>query len=54
MTTQQVQPDRITDRLDVPLDTLRAAFSEWDRRYREDPAGFTSDVERILIEAVAT
>lgn len=48
MTTQQVEPDRITERLDVPLDTLRAAFSEWDRRWREEPQRFTTDVQRIL------
>ena len=24
------------------------AFTEWDRRYREDPAAFESDFERIV------
>lgn len=26
---------------------IAAAFTEWERRYREDPAGFMSDVERL-------
>jgi len=25
-----------------------AAFEEWDRRYRENPKGFMSDVEHLL------
>lgn len=27
---------------------LEAAFAEWERRYREEPKRFESDVERIL------
>lgn len=27
---------------------LAEAFTEWDRRYREDPAGFMSEVEHLL------
>lgn len=26
---------------------LAAAFTEWERRYREDPEGFQSDQERL-------
>lgn len=28
--------------------TIQIAFTEWDRRYREDPAGFETDMERML------
>ena len=35
-----------------PIETteteLVAVFTEWDRRYREDPRAFQSDVERFL------
>ena len=27
---------------------LAAAFAEWDRRYREDPASFQSEATRLL------
>lgn len=26
---------------------MTAAFTEWERRHREDPAGFISDQERL-------
>lgn len=31
-----------------PENQFAAAFTEWDRRYREDPAGFESDMSRIM------
>lgn len=31
-----------------------AAFTEWDRRYREDPAEFMSAVEHLLGHTAAT
>lgn len=32
----------------IPRERLVAAFTEWDRRWREDPDQFDSDVKRIL------
>lgn len=31
-----------------------AAFTEWDRRYREDPGKFMTDVEHLLGNTPAT
>ncbi len=33
---------------------LAAAFTEWDRRYREEPARFKSEAERLLKETPET
>lgn len=33
---------------------LAAAFTEWDRRYREDPAKFQNEAERLLRETPET
>lgn len=33
---------------------LAAAFTEWDRRFREDPDGFTSEAYRLLKETPET
>jgi hypothetical protein len=33
---------------------FQAAFTEWDRRYREDPTSFMSEVERLLRGTSAT
>lgn len=27
---------------------IQAAFTEWDRRYREDPEGFMNEAARLL------
>lgn len=32
----------------VTVETLAAAFTEWDRRYREDPDRFESEAHRLL------
>jgi hypothetical protein len=29
-------------------EALAAAFEEWDRRYRENPEGFMTEVEHLL------
>ena len=34
--------------LTVTVDELKAAFTEWDRRYREDPEQFESEACRLL------
>lgn len=34
--------------VNVRVGDIAAAFTEWDRRYREDPRGFMSDVEHLL------
>lgn len=34
------------ERLDIA--TLSAAFAEWDRRYREEPETFMTEVEHLL------
>jgi hypothetical protein len=33
---------------------LAKAFTEWERRYREDPAGFMSEAEKLLKETPQT
>lgn len=40
--------------MNVTLDQLRAAFTEWDRRYREDPEGFEDEAARLLNGASET
>lgn len=32
------------------IETIQAIFTEWDRRYRNDPNGFMSEVEHLLRE----
>ncbi len=32
----------------VTEETLAAAFTEWDRRYREEPERFECEAERLL------
>lgn len=36
------------------LEELAAAFTEWDRRYREEPEKFMNDVQHLLIETPRT
>lgn len=38
----------------VSTKELAAAFTEWDRRYREEPARFMSEGEHLLKETPAT
>lgn len=35
-------------------DALAAAFTEWDRRYREEPERFQSEAEHLLRETPET
>lgn len=37
-----------TEIVSVNVETITKAFTEWDRRYREDPKGFETDFERLL------
>jgi len=42
-------PDvRTEGRIAVSALELEKAFTEWDRRYREDPAKFESEAEHLL------
>ena len=34
--------------IEVEVAEMVDVFTEWDRRYRENPRGFRSDVERFL------
>lgn len=43
-------PDRIT----LTEAELAAAFTEWDRRYREEPDRYWSEAHRLLRETPAT
>jgi len=36
------------ERIDATLVDVQAAFTEWDRRYREDPDKFVSEATRLL------
>lgn len=36
------------------VDQLAAAFTEWDRRYREEPERFMSEAEHLLKETPET
>lgn len=39
---------QITERyINATVKEVAAAFTEWDRRYREDPKGFETDMERL-------
>lgn len=42
------KPTESTEPAGVTVDALAAVFTEWDRRYREDPEGYESDVARLL------
>ena len=37
-----------SDIVNVRVGDIAAAFTEWDRQYREDPDGFWTDVEHLL------
>ena len=34
--------------VEIEIAEMEAVFTEWDRRYREDPTAFYSDVQRFL------
>lgn len=34
--------------MDATMEQIVAAFSEWDRRYREEPERFESEAARLL------
>lgn len=38
----------------VTQKSLAAAFTEWDRRFREEPARFQSEADRLLKETPVT
>lgn len=40
--------------MEVTETTLAAAFTEWDRRYREEPERFQSEAVRLLKETPET
>ena len=42
------------NRVDVSHDQIAAAFTEWDRRFREDPDQFISEAKRLLTETPET
>lgn len=41
---------RQTGRLAVSIPEMEAAFTEWDRRYREEPGRFMSEAQHLLKE----
>lgn len=38
----------MNEAITVTVHTLAAAFTEWDRRYREEPERFQAEAERLL------
>lgn len=46
-----MQPDLIVT---VSQNELAAAFTEWERRYREEPKRFWSEAEKLLKETPET
>ena len=48
----------MTDKIVVPIamtyDEIRAAFTEWERRYREEPERFYSEAAKLLRETPQT
>lgn len=38
----------------VSSEQLAAAFTEWDRRYRDEPTRFTSEAQHLLKETPKT
>lgn len=43
-----------SDTVTATVDDLAAAFTEWDRRYREEPERFQSEAGRLLRETPET
>lgn len=44
----------MSDTTEVTEGTLAAAFTEWDRRYREEPDRFMSEARHLLKETPET
>jgi len=44
----------VDDSISVTKDQLADAFTEWDRRYREEPERFKSEAEHLLKETPYT
>jgi hypothetical protein len=42
------------DKVTATQDEIAAAFTEWDRRYREEPERFMSEARRLLTETPET
>lgn len=40
----------MSNAINVSQDELAAAFTEWDRRYREEPERFMNEAHRLLKE----
>lgn len=40
--------------MEITVNELAKAFSEWDRRYREDPEAFYSEASHLLLEDAET
>lgn len=47
-------PKRILERINVTMDQVKAAFTEWERRYREEPERFMSEGATLLKETPGT
>jgi len=41
-------PNRILGTVTATTEQICAAFTEWDRRYREDPEAFENEATRLL------
>jgi hypothetical protein len=44
----------MSDTTEVTQSTLAAAFTEWERRYREEPERFMSEAAKLLKETPET
>ena len=53
MTIEERQ-EKMAKKLVTSLDELIAVFTEWDRRYREDPEAFVSEAVHLLKETAET
>jgi len=47
-------PGTAPDAIFATADQLAAAFTEWDRRYREEPERFMSEAQHLLKETPET
>ncbi|KJR97200.1 MAG: hypothetical protein VR65_24945 [Desulfobulbaceae bacterium BRH_c16a] len=46
--------ERLHGRVAVSLSEIKRAFTEWDRRYREEPERFMSEAQHLLKETPET
>ncbi|HZW25183.1 MAG TPA: hypothetical protein VFF26_06855 [Gallionella sp.] len=44
----------MSNAINVSQDELAEAFTEWDRRYREEPERFMNETRRLLTETPET